>query len=159
MTKLQTAAVVAFAGVLALPIAVQHTTLTRLQAELATPHLGTLSPATGPAPVPRQPHETEGQEFARLRREAEDLRLALKQSREKAEPGSDQPPGYNIHLGEGFYGGKGYRVVSRRLLATNTVELTVDFEKNDGTSFRRDRLLIEHNGHWRLQPMSVTRAQ
>jgi hypothetical protein len=71
----------------------------------------------------------------------------------------DQPPGYNIHLGEGFYGGKGYRVVSRRLLGTNTVELTVDFEKNDGTSFRRDRLLVEHNGHWRLQPVSVTRAQ
>jgi RNA polymerase sigma factor (sigma-70 family) len=93
MTKLQTAAVVAFAGVLALPIAVQHTTLTRLQAELATPHLGTPSPATGPAAVPRQLPETETQEFARLRRQADDLRLALKQAREKAEAGPAPPGG------------------------------------------------------------------
>ena len=69
----------------------------------------------------------------------------------------DQPPGYNINIGEGFYGGKGYRVVARRLVSTNTVQLTVDFEKDDGTSFRRDKILVERNGHWRLQPVSVAR--
>jgi hypothetical protein len=69
----------------------------------------------------------------------------------------DQPPGYNIDLGEGLYGGSGYRIISREEIATNGVRLTIDYEKEDGSSYRRERTLIEHRGRWRMQPAAVTR--
>ncbi|MFO1497242.1 MAG: hypothetical protein U1G07_02400 [Verrucomicrobiota bacterium] len=71
----------------------------------------------------------------------------------------DQEPGYNIHLGEGFYGGIGYRVAGQEFLATNVVRLTIDYEKEDGSSYRRDKILVQTNGRWRMKPQAVTRAE
>lgn len=70
----------------------------------------------------------------------------------------DQPPGYNIDLGEGFYGGIGYRIVRSEFLSSNTARLTIDYEKEDGSSYRRDKIFVATNGHWRMKPAAVTRA-
>jgi hypothetical protein len=70
----------------------------------------------------------------------------------------DQPPGYNLNLGEGFYSGIGYRIVETERLSSNTVRVTIDYEKQDGSSYRRDKVLVQTNGRWRLKPASVMRA-
>ena len=70
----------------------------------------------------------------------------------------DQPPGYNIHIGEGFYGGSGFRIVERQPLSSNSLRVTLDYEKEDGSSYRRDKILVQRNGRWRMKPESVTRA-
>jgi hypothetical protein len=69
----------------------------------------------------------------------------------------DEPGGgYSINLGEGI-SGIGYRIVSRDPLATNMVRLTFDVENRDGSWSRREKILIERGGHWRVRPVSVTR--
>ncbi len=71
----------------------------------------------------------------------------------------DEPEGgYSIDLGEGIWG-VGYRIVLRDQLATNVVRLTYDSENRDGSWSRREKVLIERNGHWRVRPVSVTRPQ
>jgi hypothetical protein len=45
-----------------------------------------------------------------------------------------------------MYGGTGYRIASREVLNTNTVRLTIDYEKEDGSSYRRQKVLVEHAG-------------
>jgi hypothetical protein len=69
-----------------------------------------------------------------------------------AEPGAYS----GIDIGEGMGGEIGYRVVAEEKLAANQVKLIVDFEKPDGSSFRRSKVLVEHNGRWRMKPVSVT---
>jgi hypothetical protein len=68
-----------------------------------------------------------------------------------AEPG---PKG--IDIGEGIGGEVGYRFVSQEILATNQIKLIVDFEKPDGSSFRRSKVLVKHNDRWRMKPVSIT---
>lgn len=66
---------------------------------------------------------------------------------------------YSIDLGEGMGPEFGYRLVGQELIATNQVRLTIDFEKPDGNSFRRQKVLIEKNGRWRMKPARVTRER
>lgn len=65
---------------------------------------------------------------------------------------------YSINLGEGMAGEIGYRIVSREMVATNQVRLTIDYEKPDGSSFRREKVLVENHGRWRMKPAGLTRA-
>ena len=69
----------------------------------------------------------------------------------------DQEPGYNIDMGEGLYGGTGFRIVTQETLASNMVRLIIDYEKDDGSSHRRERILVEKNGRWRVKPARVWR--
>lgn len=71
----------------------------------------------------------------------------------------DQEPGYNLNMGEGIYGGTGFRVAARETLATNVVRLIIDYERQDGSSYQRERILVQRNGRWRVQPESVTRQE
>jgi hypothetical protein len=68
-----------------------------------------------------------------------------------AEPGPK-----SIDIGEGIGAEVGYRVVSQEILATNQIKLIVDFEKPDGSSFRRSKVLVKHNDRWRMKPVSIT---
>lgn len=70
----------------------------------------------------------------------------------------DQEPGYNLHMGEGLYGGAGYRIVRQEVLSSNTVSVTIDYEKADGSSYRRDKILVQTHGRWRMKPARVSRA-
>lgn len=65
---------------------------------------------------------------------------------------------YSISLGEGMGSEIGYRVINLERFATNQVKLTVDYERPDGSFFRRQKVMVEHNGHWRMKPESVIRA-
>ncbi|HTI69153.1 MAG TPA: hypothetical protein VMF06_04275 [Candidatus Limnocylindria bacterium] len=63
---------------------------------------------------------------------------------------------YDIHLGQGFGGEVGYRVTGQEELTPGKVKLKVDFEKRDGSYCQREMVMVDHGGHWRLQPLSVT---
>lgn len=64
---------------------------------------------------------------------------------------------YSIDLGEGMGNEVGYRIVEQTQLSTNEVRLTLEYERPDGSSFRRHRILIERNGAWRVKPAGLTR--
>jgi hypothetical protein len=64
---------------------------------------------------------------------------------------------YSIDIGEGMGNEMGYRIVSQESIGTNQVRLTVDYERPDGTSFRRGKVLVEHNGSWRMKPAGLSR--
>ena len=66
---------------------------------------------------------------------------------------------YSIDIGEGIGGEVGYRIVSQQTMAANEVRLTLDYENVDGSSFRREKVLIEDRGRWRVRPVSVTRGK
>ena len=66
---------------------------------------------------------------------------------------------YSIHMGEGMGGEIGYRIVSQDRIAPNQMRLTVDYERPDGSSFRREKVLVENKGRWRMKLVSVTREQ
>jgi hypothetical protein len=65
---------------------------------------------------------------------------------------------YSIHMGEGMGGEIGYRIVQQERIATNQIRLTIDYEKPDGSSFRREKVLVQKEGRWRVKPAGVTRA-
>ncbi len=64
---------------------------------------------------------------------------------------------YSIDLGEGIGREQGYRLVDQQPLGNNEVRLTLEFERPDGSAFRRNLVLVEHNGIWRLKPARVFR--
>jgi hypothetical protein len=66
---------------------------------------------------------------------------------------------YSIDIGEGIGGEVGYRIVSRQTMAANEVRLVLDYENPDGSSFRREKVLVQDRGRWRVRPVSVTRAK
>jgi hypothetical protein len=66
---------------------------------------------------------------------------------------------YSIDIGEGMAGEVGYRIVSRQTIADNEVRLTLDYENPDGSSFRREKVLVENRGRWRVRPVSVASAK
>jgi hypothetical protein len=65
---------------------------------------------------------------------------------------------YSIDLGQGYGGEKGYRIVEETDLGSNSVRLTLEFQYSEGNLTRRDLVLVEHNGNWRLKPTGVTRS-
>lgn len=65
---------------------------------------------------------------------------------------------YSIDLGEGLSGHVGYRVLSLDPIGTGEVRLTIDYEREDGSTFLRERILVGQGDHWRLKPKAVTRA-
>lgn len=65
---------------------------------------------------------------------------------------------YSIGLGEGIGREHGYLIRDQQALDTNAVKLTIDFETPDGTVYRRERVLIQRNGRWRVKPESLQRA-
>lgn len=68
----------------------------------------------------------------------------------------DDAAGYNIHLGEGI-SGIGYRVVESEDLGGGQVRLTIDIENPDGSWSRRERLMVQNGGRWRVKPARVWR--
>ena len=65
---------------------------------------------------------------------------------------------YSIGIGEGMGGEDGYRVVSQERSGSNGVRMTLEFERPDGSAFRRNVTLIERNGLWRMKPAQVSRG-
>ena len=65
---------------------------------------------------------------------------------------------YSIDIGEGTGGEDGYRVVNQERSGSNGVRLTLEFERQDGSAFRRNVTFIERNGLWRMKPAQVSRA-
>jgi HAMP domain-containing protein len=74
-------------------------------------------------------------------------------------PGDFDDPNsrYSIDLGEGIGGEIGYRIVGREQMAPNQIRLTIDFERRDGSSFRREKILVENGGRWRIRPAALSR--
>jgi len=64
---------------------------------------------------------------------------------------------YSIDIGNGIGGELGYHVVKREFIGTNEARLTLEYERPDGSAFRRDITMVEHNGRWRLKPVRVSR--
>jgi hypothetical protein len=64
---------------------------------------------------------------------------------------------YSVDIGQGIGPAIGYRIVSKEPLASNQVRLVYDYERRNGSSFRHEKVLIEKNGEWRLQPVRVTK--
>jgi hypothetical protein len=71
----------------------------------------------------------------------------------------DEPDaGYSIDLGEGMGSEYGYRVTDQKPLNTNAEQMTLEFERPDGSVFRRKIVLVNRNGSWRIQPVAVSKA-
>ena len=66
---------------------------------------------------------------------------------------------YTVNIGQGIGPAIGYRIVSKEQLTSNQVRLVYDYERRNGSSFRHEKVLIEKNGEWRLQPVRVTRKE
>jgi hypothetical protein len=81
----------------------------------------------------------------------------MKELWDVADDYDDPDAGYNIHLGDGIGREVGARIVSEEYLSSNVVRLTVDFERPDGSSFRREHTLVERQGRWRMQPAGLSR--
>lgn len=64
---------------------------------------------------------------------------------------------YSVDIGQGIGPAIGYRIVSKEPLGSNQVRLVYDYERRNGSSFRHEKVLIEKNGEWRLQPVRVTK--
>ena len=69
----------------------------------------------------------------------------------------DPNGGYSINLGHGHGAEIGCRIVSEEHLSSSVVRLTVDFERPDGSSFRREHTMVLNNGRWRMQPAGLSR--
>jgi hypothetical protein len=65
---------------------------------------------------------------------------------------------YSIDIGEGMGNEVGYRIVKEESIATNEVRLTLEYQRPDDSSYRRDKVMVEHNGLWRVQPVRVSRG-
>jgi hypothetical protein len=65
---------------------------------------------------------------------------------------------YSINMGEGMGGEIGYRIAGQESITPNQVRLTIDFERKDGSSFRREKILVEKDGRWRMEPAGLARA-
>jgi hypothetical protein len=66
---------------------------------------------------------------------------------------------YSIDIGQGIGPAIGYRIVSKEQVASNEVRLIYDYERRNGSSFRHEKVLVEKDGEWRLQPVRVTRKE
>lgn len=66
---------------------------------------------------------------------------------------------YSINLGSGMGSEFGYRIVTQESISTNAICLVVEYEKPDGSSFRREQVLVQTNGRWRVKPAGVTLAE
>lgn len=65
---------------------------------------------------------------------------------------------YSIHIGQGLGGDVGYRVVKQEAIGPGRVRLTVDLENTDGSSYQEERILVEQDGRWRLEPQGLERV-
>lgn len=65
---------------------------------------------------------------------------------------------YSIDIGEGMGNEVGYRIVKEESIATNEVRLTLEYQRPNDSSYRRDKVLVEHNGLWRVKPVRVSRG-
>jgi hypothetical protein len=65
---------------------------------------------------------------------------------------------YSISMGQGIGGETGYLISTERVISSNEVRLSVDFETKDGGSFRQNPVLVYRDGRWRMKPESVTVA-
>jgi len=71
----------------------------------------------------------------------------------------DQPGvNYSIDLGQGIGGEIGYRIVEQKQVSPKDVRLSVDYETRGGGSFRRETILIEKNGQWRIRLAGIRRV-
>lgn len=65
---------------------------------------------------------------------------------------------YSIDLGPGFGGEFGYRIVRQERIDAERVRLVLEMENPDGSSFRQERVFVERDGRWRLQPAGLRRT-
>jgi len=64
---------------------------------------------------------------------------------------------YSIDLGAGMQGNLGYRIVETKMLEPGRVELAIEIENRNGTSFRETRTFIQSDGRWRMKLAGIQR--
>jgi hypothetical protein len=72
----------------------------------------------------------------------------------------DQPGvQYSIDLGQGIGGEIGYRILDQKQVSPKEVRLKIEYETSGGGSFRRETILVEKNGKWRIRLAGVRRVE